>query len=78
MVSNQNMLHPQPPFLRYTSTSSMCYITKTCMVTVCYRASLMKQNFEQKITIFPKFLMKVVDVTWSQKYVLILFALKCK
>lgn len=59
VVSAQNMLHPQPPFFRYTSSSIICYITKTCMVTVFYMAGLMKQIFEQKLTTFPKFFMNV-------------------
>ena len=46
----------------YTSTPA---IAKTYMVTVCYVDSSMKQNFEQKNTTFPEFLMNVVDVTVS-------------
>ena len=34
---------------------------------MCYGANLMEQNFEQKNTTFPKFMMNVVDVTVSNK-----------
>ena len=61
------MLHPQPPFLSYTSISVIPYIAKICMVTMCYGANLMEQNFEQKNTTFPKFMMNVVGVTVSSQ-----------
>ena len=49
------MLHPQQPFLSYTSTSMIPAIATTYMVTVCYVDSSMKQNFERKNTTFPDF-----------------------
>lgn len=55
------------PFLSYTSISVIPYIAKICMVTMCYGANLMEQNFEQKNTTFPKFMMNVVGVTVSNQ-----------
>ena len=41
------------------------WVAKTFMITVCYVANSMKQNFEQENTTFLEFLIKVVGVTIS-------------